>query len=395
MEPVAMISAAVAIGASEGARETTKQVISDAYSALRNWITSKYGSLTAEVDGLEQDPQEDLRRALLAKKLARAGADNDPQLRDLAQTLLSIVADQKPDLPATVGVALRRVSVRGDIDVVDIAFEGGNGVIAEDVGVADSLLVRGVNARGPQEPTPPSPSAGTVTGKPVLPTQSFTSAQRNVNAGRDIVTNVNYGAREAGNSGGRVRAVTASIEAVPVGRSLWAVMVKNGTAGPIGDLEVDVYAVDDSGRRSLIRCLPAKGNVSLRELMSDAMTQALSGGLDAFGQQAQSMYPGLPAGMGFGAQMSQLAQLGSYGPMMSSHLMNSPRMAQVLQQAQQQMVDRFPVVIAAGQSAGVLYVVEGESEVRADIQFADEAGCFWRRPFGKTPEPLLDDEEQG
>jgi hypothetical protein len=63
MEPVTMIAAAVAIGASEGARETAKKVITDAYAALQSWLTSNYGSVAAEVTGLEQEPQEELRRA--------------------------------------------------------------------------------------------------------------------------------------------------------------------------------------------------------------------------------------------------------------------------------------------------------------------------------------------
>ena len=84
MEPVAIIAAAVAVGASEGVRETSKQVIIDAYAALRDWLTSKYGSLVAELTGLEKEPEENLRRALLAKKLAGAGANVDVRLCDLA-----------------------------------------------------------------------------------------------------------------------------------------------------------------------------------------------------------------------------------------------------------------------------------------------------------------------
>lgn len=36
MDPVTIVAAAVAIGASEGVRETTKTAITDAYAALRN-----------------------------------------------------------------------------------------------------------------------------------------------------------------------------------------------------------------------------------------------------------------------------------------------------------------------------------------------------------------------
>lgn len=77
MEPVTLIAAAIAVGASEGAREVTKRAIGDAYSALKSRIMSKYRSVGAEVEGLEQEPEEELRRQLLAKKLTQVGADSD------------------------------------------------------------------------------------------------------------------------------------------------------------------------------------------------------------------------------------------------------------------------------------------------------------------------------
>lgn len=156
MDPVTMVSAAVAIGASDGVRETTKTAITDAYTAFRNWLTCNYGSVTAEVAGLEQEPQEELRRALLAKKLAAAGANDDSELNQLAQSLLTLVEEQQPDAPATVGVTLRRVSVGGDIEIVSVAVDGGSGVVAEDLSADGSLRIGGVSARGPQEPPHPS-----------------------------------------------------------------------------------------------------------------------------------------------------------------------------------------------------------------------------------------------
>jgi hypothetical protein len=155
MDPVTIIATAVAIGSSEGVRETAKTAITDAYGALRNWLTSKYGSVTAEVTGLEQEPEEELRRALLAKKLAAAGANDDSELRELAQALLTLVEEQEPNAPATVGVTLRRASVGGDIEIADVEVEGGSGVLAEDITADGSLRVGGVSARGPQEPPHP------------------------------------------------------------------------------------------------------------------------------------------------------------------------------------------------------------------------------------------------
>ncbi|MCV7441236.1 hypothetical protein H7K33_03265 [Mycobacterium paraense] len=186
-----------------------------------------------------------------------------------------------------------------------------------------------------------------------------------------------------------MRAVTVSAERVPIGHNLWKVTVNNGTTGPITDLEVEVYLVDESHNRSTGRCLPAKGNFSIEDLARELFAQGLSGALGAAGQHAQSIYSGLPQGMGFGGRLSQLGQLGSYGPMMANYLVGSPQFSAVLRGLQQQMVDRFPRVVPAGQPASVLYVADG-GEVRADIQFADEVGDLWRRRFGEQPEPVLE-----
>jgi hypothetical protein len=155
MDPVTMVAAAVAIGASEGVRNSAKTAIVDAYASLRNWLTSRYGGVTAEVTGLEQEPEEELRRALLAKKLGAAGANDDSELRELALALLTLVEEQEPEAPATVGVILRRTSVGGDIEIADVAVQGGSGVVAEDITANGSLRVSGVSARGPQEPPHP------------------------------------------------------------------------------------------------------------------------------------------------------------------------------------------------------------------------------------------------
>lgn len=155
MEPVTLIAAAIAVGASEGAREVTKKAISDAYSALKSRVTNNYSSVGAEVEGLEQEPEEELRRQLLAKKLTQVGAGSDEELLALAESLLSAVAEDAPDLPGTVGVAIRRASISGDIEVVDVAVDGGSGVVAEDVLAGGDFRVQRVAARNPQGPPHP------------------------------------------------------------------------------------------------------------------------------------------------------------------------------------------------------------------------------------------------
>ncbi|MBE7191442.1 MAG: hypothetical protein INR66_03035 [Gordonia polyisoprenivorans] len=156
MDPVTLIVAAVALGASDGARDTTKQAIGDAYGAVKAWISNRYGSVTAEIEGLEGEPSEGLRRALLAKKLSEAGAGDDAELLRLSHGLLSAVDDQAPELPPIVGVIVRRASAQGDIVVEDVAVDGGSGVFAEDLEAGRDLRIGRVAARAPQEPPHPS-----------------------------------------------------------------------------------------------------------------------------------------------------------------------------------------------------------------------------------------------
>lgn len=158
MDPITLVVAALALGASDGVRGTAKQAIGDAYSAIKSLVLKRYASVSADVEGLEQEPEEELRRALVEKKLTRAGAGDDAELYGLAQALLSAVEEQAPDLPATIGVVIRRAAVGGNIEVEDVAVDGGTGVAAEDVAAGGDLRISRVAARAPQAPPHPPPA---------------------------------------------------------------------------------------------------------------------------------------------------------------------------------------------------------------------------------------------
>ncbi|WP_433524227.1 hypothetical protein ACQPZ2_03230 [Nocardia pseudovaccinii] len=155
MDPLTMVAVAVALGASEGGRETAKKVVVDSYAALKQFISNRYGAVTAEVEGVESEPEEELRRQLLAKKLGQAGAGQDNELQALAQELLRQIAEHAPEATATVGVSLVRVAAGGDVEVVDVDVEGGSGVTAEDVSADGFVSIRGVKVRAVQEPPHP------------------------------------------------------------------------------------------------------------------------------------------------------------------------------------------------------------------------------------------------
>ncbi|WP_287384636.1 hypothetical protein, partial [Gordonia sp. (in: high G+C Gram-positive bacteria)] len=129
------------------------------------------------------------------------------------------------------------------------------------------------------------------------------------------------------------------------------------------------------------RCLYGSGGTSL---FREGLAGGMSGTLDAIGSRANSIYP---PGM-FGVPVN----LGSYGGMFSDHLMSAPGLSSLFQNAQKQMVDKYPDVIARDQSAEVMYSAPGAADVRVDLQFADDMGDLWRRRHGQQPEPVMEDE---
>lgn len=376
MDPLTMVAVAVALGASEGGRETAKKVVVDSYTALRQFISNHYGSVTAEVEGVESEPEEQLRRQLLAKKLGQAGAGGDDELVALGQELLRLVDEYAPEAAEAVGVHLVRVAAAGDVEITDVDVEDGSGVRAEDVNAGGSVTVRGVTVRGAQEP-PPSVPGSPVDGETATARNTFTSTQSAVTAGRDVITN--FGANSSGSNAGRVRAVTSWVERNPLGENFWTVKVNNGTKGPITDLDVDIYIADDHGDRAADQCVPAKHRVSLPHLFEKLLGPALEGGLTAVGNRAQTMYSGFG-----GISPGGVAGLGAYGQQMASHLAHSPQASAILRQAQASMAESFPRVLTAETSAEVVFLAEGPGQVRVDITFNDEDGTRWVRPFDQT-----------
>ncbi|MFC8529255.1 hypothetical protein [Nocardia sp. NPDC057227] len=153
MDPVTLIVAAVATGAAAGVGDLVKQTIVDSYNGVRRIISNRYEVIEADVVSVAAEPEEPLRRQLLAKQLIKVGAGEDTELVSAAQELLRLIADQAPQAAEIVGVQLNRVEADGDIEVTDVAVQGGIGVQATDVATGGSMKISGVRAI--QEPPHP------------------------------------------------------------------------------------------------------------------------------------------------------------------------------------------------------------------------------------------------
>jgi hypothetical protein len=92
MDPVTLIVAALAAGASTGLTDTVAQAIKDAYAGLKALVLRRVKDTPAgEVAVVEHEKDPDTWSAPLAKTLTAAGAARDTQLVQAAQRLLQLL----------------------------------------------------------------------------------------------------------------------------------------------------------------------------------------------------------------------------------------------------------------------------------------------------------------
>ena len=84
------ITAAIVAALSSGMAEVGKEGVLDAYKALKSLLSRKLGphsQVVKAVDALEHNPSSQARTAVLQEEVAKAKADQDPDLRSAAYSL--------------------------------------------------------------------------------------------------------------------------------------------------------------------------------------------------------------------------------------------------------------------------------------------------------------------
>src|SRR4051812_2876193 len=122
MEPISLILAALAAGASRGLTDAASNVIKDAYDALKSRVMLKVREQPGgEVSVLEHEKDSDTWSAPLAKALSQAGADQDVDVIAAAQRLMELI---DPD-GAKVGGYTVNVTATGDRSIAANTISGG------------------------------------------------------------------------------------------------------------------------------------------------------------------------------------------------------------------------------------------------------------------------------
>ncbi len=96
MDPVSVVLAALAAGATAAAKDTASQAVKDAYAGLKVLIQKRFASKPqAEIALTEYEKDEDTWKKPLQKSLVETGADQDEMIVRQAQQVLKLVNPQQ------------------------------------------------------------------------------------------------------------------------------------------------------------------------------------------------------------------------------------------------------------------------------------------------------------
>jgi hypothetical protein len=115
MEPVTLILAALAAGASAGIGDAASQAIKDAYTGLKTLIKRRFaGSAKAQEIFAEHEADPETYEKPLAKQLEATGANGDAAIVQAAERLLVLADKARVQTKYNVQVRGGKVGIIGD-----------------------------------------------------------------------------------------------------------------------------------------------------------------------------------------------------------------------------------------------------------------------------------------
>jgi hypothetical protein len=116
MDPISLLLAALAAGATAAAKDTVEQTVKDTYAGLKALIRKRFaGKPQAEIALAEYEKDKDTWERPLQKSLSEVGADRDEAILQQAQRLLKQINPQQASQGKyNINIGEARGSVIGD-----------------------------------------------------------------------------------------------------------------------------------------------------------------------------------------------------------------------------------------------------------------------------------------
>jgi hypothetical protein len=148
MDPVNVISTAIAAGAAAGLKDDASQAVRDAYATVVSLLRARYP--VVDVRPVEAKPDSQAKRASLAEDLSDAGAADDPDLLGEAHALAETVQRDQPEAAVAIGVDL--ADVRAQFLTIERISAGTAGVRGQRLDVEGGITISDVTAGGMRDP---------------------------------------------------------------------------------------------------------------------------------------------------------------------------------------------------------------------------------------------------
>ncbi len=130
------ITAAIVAAISSGMAEVGKESVLDAYKALKTLLSRKFGShsqVIKAVEDLEHNPASQARTAVLQEEVAKAKADQDPDLRRAAYNLYQQVNRSSVSRSNQVAYGNKNVQQQAGQNAYHVSGRGNVATVGRDV----------------------------------------------------------------------------------------------------------------------------------------------------------------------------------------------------------------------------------------------------------------------
>src|SRR5688572_20454223 len=108
MDPISLLVAALATGATAALNETAGSAVRDAYSGLKALLTRKIGDKTS-IQSLEEKPTSKERQNAAKEDLVAAKAETDPEVLEMAREVVAVVRRESPEVGGALGLDLEGI----------------------------------------------------------------------------------------------------------------------------------------------------------------------------------------------------------------------------------------------------------------------------------------------
>jgi hypothetical protein len=156
MDPVTVITSAVAAGAASGLKDTAGKAVKDAYRGFITLVKDAYRhnqNVQDSVEHLAKKPQDKNRRAALEAELKETSPEIDRRLVEAAAVVFEVVRSHSPETAQAIGMDIGEFQAAAlHVKNLQPPKAGGTGLRAEKIRIEETATFDNIGGEPPPKP---------------------------------------------------------------------------------------------------------------------------------------------------------------------------------------------------------------------------------------------------